>query len=279
VRGEETPSPAPPGLAEALEARRERLGGFAGLLQYFETVGSTNDVAARLAEAGAPHGSTVVAGAQERGRGRMGREWFSPPGSGLYVSVVLRGTQARAGAPADGASLAASVTLAAGVAIAEAIRRATGLAVEIKWPNDIVVGRRKLCGILAEAVAGPAGVEHAVLGFGINLRAASYPPNLAPRATSIEEELGRPADSHLLLAEVLAGLSEALDTAAPADVDAVLRRWRDLSPSSSGARVEVMVGDGRWEAARTAGIDRDGALLVTRAGAIHRVIAGEVRWL
>ncbi len=79
----ETPAAAPPDLVAALDARRARLGGFAAFLRYFERVGSTNDEAARLAHAGAPHGATVVAAAQERGRGRMGRDWFSPPGSGL----------------------------------------------------------------------------------------------------------------------------------------------------------------------------------------------------
>ena len=284
MRGAGTPLAAPPGLLAALEARRGRLGPFAGLLQYFETVGSTNDVASGLADAGAPHGATVVAVAQERGRGRMGRDWFSPPGSGVYVSVVLRpgafgDRRSRGGGAAAGVGLASSVTLAAGVAIADGVRRASGLAVEIKWPTDLVVGRRKLCGILAEATAGAAGVEYIVLGFGINLRPASYPPDLVGRATSIEEELGRPVDSDLLLAEVLASLSEGFVGPAAAGFDALLQRWRELSPSSSGARVEVLVGDGGWEPARTAGIDRDGALLVTRAGTIHRVIAGEVRWL
>lgn len=283
MTGAETPVAAPPELLAALDARRGRLGAFAGLLRYFDTVGLTNDVAARLADAGAPHGTTVVAVAQERGRGRMGRTWFSPPGSGLYASVVVRPgdlaeAPGRAGGQPTHLGLASSVTLTAGVAIADAIRRVSGLQVEIKWPNDLVMDRRKLCGILAEAAAGAAGLDSIVLGFGVNLGVASYPPDLAGRATSIEEELGRPVDPHPLLAEILAALSETLAAAAEG-LDSMLRRWRALSPSSSGARVEVLAGEGRWDPARTAGIDRDGALLVTRAGTIHRVIAGEVRWL
>jgi len=269
----ETPSAAPPDLLAALDARRGRLAGFAGVLQYFETVGSTNDVAARLAAAGAPQGATVVAEAQQRGRGRVNRDWFSPQGSGLYASVVLRPAPSR-----DPLSVAASVTLTAGVAIAEAVRETTGLAVEIKWPNDLLAGGRKLCGILAEAAAGAGGLEHVVLGFGVNLRAASYPPPLVGRATSIEEELGRAVDGSALLAEALARLSERLAELEAGGFDAMLHRWRELSPSSAGARVEVAV-EGRWEPARTAGVDRDGALLVSRAGTVHRVIAGEIRWL
>ncbi|HOC18120.1 MAG TPA: biotin--[acetyl-CoA-carboxylase] ligase [Vicinamibacterales bacterium] len=277
----ETPAAVPPDLIAALDARRARLGGFAAFLRYFKSVGSTNDVAARLADAGAPHGAAVIAVAQERGRGRMGRGWFSPPGSGLYVSVVLRPAALGAGfgSGASGASVASSVTLSAGVAVAEAIREVSGLRVEIKWPNDLVVGRRKLCGILAEASAAASGLQHVVLGFGINLRAAGYPPDLAGRATSIEEELGRPVDEQVLLAEALARLSETISGLPVRGLEAVLRRWRELSPSASGARVEVLAGAGRWEIATTAGIDDDGALLVTRAGSIHRVIAGEVRWL
>jgi BirA family biotin operon repressor/biotin-[acetyl-CoA-carboxylase] ligase len=274
VTGAGTPVPAPPDLVAALDARRARLGGFAAFLQYFESVGSTNDVAARLAAAGAPHGAVVVAEAQERGRGRMGRDWFSPRGAGLYVSVVIRPPAA-----ADVLTLASSVTLAAGVALADAVREVTGLPVAIKWPNDLVAGGRKICGILAEASAGAGGVEHVVLGFGINLRGASYPPDLANRATSIEEELGRPVVGHDLLAEALTKLSEALSGRAGDAFARMLRRWRELSPSSVGARVEVRAEDGRWEPARTAGLDADGALLVTRAGGVHRVIAGEVRWL
>lgn len=285
MTGAETPVAAPPALLAALEARRARLGPFAALLRYFDTVGSTNDVAARLADAGAPHGTTVVAAAQHHGRGRMGRAWFSPPGSGLYVSVLLRppGSGETPHPPAVPGAMdvapASSVTLTAGVAIAEAITRVSGLPVQVKWPNDILVDRRKLCGILAEAAAGAKRLESIVLGFGVNLRAASYPPDLAGRATSIEEELGRPVDADVLLAEILAEFAESLSAAAAKGFDAMLARWRALSPSSSGAPVEILAGDGRWETARTAGIDPDGALLVRRAGTLHRVIAGEVRWL
>lgn len=284
MTGAETPVAAPPELLAALEARRERLGPFAGLLQYFESVGSTNDVAARLAGAGAPHGATVVAAGQERGRGRMGRAWYSPPGSGLYVSVVLRpsnlaGLHGRSPARMMDVGLASSVTLTAGVAVADAVRRVSGLAVDIKWPNDLVVGRRKLCGILAEAAAGAGELESIVLGFGINLRGTSYPPDLAGRATSIEEELGRAVDSDSLLAEALASLADGLSEMAGDGFDRLLARWRGLSPSSSGAPVEVLAGEDRWQPAQTAGVDRDGALLVRHAGGLHRVIAGEVRWL
>ena len=121
-------------------AERGRVGDPA---YYFSEIGSTNDEAARLAELEAPEGTIVVASAQTAGRGRFGRTWVSPPGAGLYVSVICRDRRA-----------APHITLAGGVAVADGIRRATGLPVEIKWPNDIVEDagrgrRRKLAGILA----------------------------------------------------------------------------------------------------------------------------------
>src|SRR5215204_4022001 len=140
------PEPAPCELRAALLQTAARRAAFGEPLHYFSEIGSTNDEAARLAEAGAAEGTTVVAGAQSAGRGRLGRSWFSPAGAGLYASVVLRDRRA-----------APLLTLAGGVAVAEGIRAATALPVEIKWPNDVVVrdgGRRqrplKLAGVLAE---------------------------------------------------------------------------------------------------------------------------------
>lgn len=279
---EREPLPVPADIAAALAARAARLAGFARQIVYCETTSSTNDVADRLASAGAAHGTVATAEAQESGRGRMGRNWFSPPGAGLYVSVVLRpedlGGPGEAGSAA-GVALASAVSLTAGVALCEAILASTGLPAAIKWPNDLVVERRKLCGILAEAAATTVGLRHVILGYGINIRPAAYPPDIAHRATSLESELGRAVDRAEVLAETLASLSEWLGRVQRGGFDAMLRRWRELSPSSVGARVEVMEPGGAWAAGTTAGLDPDGALLVSLGGATRRVIAGEVRWL
>jgi BirA family biotin operon repressor/biotin-[acetyl-CoA-carboxylase] ligase len=271
-------------VAEAMAERAGRLGGFAARLVHLESTSSTNDVADRLATDGAAHGTVVVADAQESGRGRLGRTWFSPPGAGLYVSVVLR-PEALPEAPETGVALASSVSLTAGVALAEGIRAASGLEVAIKWPNDLVVEGRKLCGILAEASSRAGSLQHVVLGYGINVRAAAYPPEIADRATSLETELGREVDRAAVLAETLARLAEWLHpdardaaTGAGSRLAFMLRRWRDLSPSSAGAMVEVLRPGGSWVAARTAGVDDDGALLVRVGETTERVIAGEVRW-
>jgi BirA family transcriptional regulator, biotin operon repressor / biotin---[acetyl-CoA-carboxylase] ligase len=271
----------PADITRELALRSGRLGAFAARVVYLESTTSTNDVADRLAAGGAPHGTVVTADAQESGRGRMGRSWFSPPGSGLYTSVVLRPQQVGFGRRDEGAAnvtAASAVSLAAGVAIAEGIRTATGLAVHIKWPNDLLVERRKLCGILAEASATAQSVQHVILGYGINVRPAAYPTDIADRATSLETELGRDVDRAAVLAETLACLAGRLSDGG-AGFDAMLARWRELSPSSTGTKVEVVQERGGWVAGVTAGLDFDGALLVSVGGDVRRVIAGEVRWL
>jgi BirA family biotin operon repressor/biotin-[acetyl-CoA-carboxylase] ligase len=264
--------PIPEDLARALAATEARRGCFGDPLYFFSETGSTNDVAESLAEHGAPEGATVVASTQTAGRGRFGRTWFSPAGAGLYVSVVCRN---QAAAPL--------LTLAGGVAIADGIRAATGLPVQIKWPNDIVVadrgqaGRRKVAGILAEASTGADGLQYVILGFGINLRPAAYPPELADRATSIETELGRPADGALLLAETLALFAASFERLAASDARPVLARWRELAPSSRGAPVEWDT-PGGIVAGVSEGIADDGALLVRVGDRVERIISGELRW-
>jgi BirA family biotin operon repressor/biotin-[acetyl-CoA-carboxylase] ligase len=218
------PQVLPADLAGALAGARGRLACFGSPLHYFPSVGSTNDVANRLALEGAPEGTTVVADAQTAGRGRRGRIWFSPPGAGLYASVVLR----------PGATPTVPLcTLAAGVALADAIRTATGLEVLIKWPNDLAVGRRKVCGILAESSASHGEVQHVIVGFGINLRPAAYPPDLADRVTSVEAELGRPVDRGAVLAATLEALSARFADLRASRIDAILHRWRALARRAS----------------------------------------------
>jgi BirA family transcriptional regulator, biotin operon repressor / biotin---[acetyl-CoA-carboxylase] ligase len=267
------PDPVPTDLARALAASAGRRGRFGDPLYFVAETGSTNDVAESLAEHGAPEGATVVALAQTAGRGRFGRSWFSPPGAGLYVSVVCRD---RAAAPL--------LTLAGGVAVADGVRAATGLPVQIKWPNDVVVTdrgtsrRRKLAGVLAEASTGGDGLQYVILGFGINLRPAAYPPELAGRATSIETELGRAADGPLVLAETLVVLACVFAQLTAGRAHEVLGRWRELAPSSRGTRVE-------WESSAgtlsgiSEGIADDGALLVRVGDQVERIISGELRWL
>ena len=261
VRGSE---PLPREFAEVVEREQARLGPLGARIFYFPSIGSTNDVASALAVAGNGQGSVVVADAQTAGRGRRGRTWFSPPLSGLYVSVVLE-------PPPAARTL---VSLAAGVALSEGVQAATGLSTDIKWPNDLLVGSRKLAGILAEAVPPDA----VVLGYGINAGVESYPPELKPRATSLERELGRPVDRAALFVETLAALARRYGDLVEGRFDVILDAWRERSPGSRGRRVTWETPTG-VRSGTTAGIDEQGALLVSVGDKVERLIAGEVVWL
>lgn len=270
-------APVPPAIQVALDAVRERAGAFGAAVCYLPETGSTNDVAARLALEGAPHGTVVLADAQTRGRGRQGRQWFSPPASGLYFTVIVRPP---AHTSADAASTAATslLTLVAGVAVAQGIERAAGLHATIKWPNDLVIERRKLAGILAEASVIAATLQHIVLGIGINVRDSAYPPELAERVTSIARETGRDVDRALVLAECLAALDERWGEVLRGHGDRVLDEWRRRAPSAMGAPVQVLGSDGPAQGV-TCGLDDQGALCVSVEGVVHKIVAGEVQWL
>jgi len=259
----------------AIARARPRLGRLASRFDFLPTISSTNDVALErsataVAQGHDAEGLVVVAGEQTAGRGRRGHTWFSPPGSGLYVSVVLAPARARVDRPRATLLL----TLAAGVAIAEGIAVATGLRPDLKWPNDLQVARCKLAGILAEGAAG----QQVVLGYGINIAAAAFPPALRDRTTSLESELRRAVDRADVLVETLVALSARYEDLLDGRFDAILDAWRRLSPSAAGGRVSWTTNAGHLSGV-TAGIDDHGALLVRVDDRIERLVSGELRWL
>jgi BirA family biotin operon repressor/biotin-[acetyl-CoA-carboxylase] ligase len=270
--------PLPTALAEAFAAAGARLSPLGDRLIFFNTIGSTSDVALALAVGGNAEGAVVIADEQTAGRGRLGRRWFSPPGSGLYVSTVLQPSTARAD-PQRATSL---LTLAAGLALAEAIEAVTSLRVDIKWPNDLLVARRKLGGILAEAVgverlAAQRGIASVVLGYGINIRSTAYPPDLRDRATSLETALGRPIDRAAMCVETVAAVSRRYRDLLAGRFDAILDGWRDRAPESRGVRVTWSTPSGPRSGV-TAGIDDRGALLVRVGADLETIVGGEVAW-
>jgi len=253
----------------AIERARPRLGRLASTFVFVPTTGSTNDLALSRAASDASHGLVVVADEQTAGRGRRGHAWFSPSGAGLYVSVVVAPTTA-----VDPPRATALLTLTAGVALAEGIAAASGLEVDVKWPNDLSVARRKIAGILAEGASG----AQVVLGYGINIAPAAYPPALGDRATSLESELGREVDRVHVLVETLAALARRYEDLVVGRFDAILDAWRARAPAASGARVAWTTNAGALSGV-TAGIDDRGALLVRIDGRVERIVAGEVAWL
>jgi BirA family biotin operon repressor/biotin-[acetyl-CoA-carboxylase] ligase len=175
------------------------------------------------------------------------------------------------------------LTIAGGVALAEGLRASTGLAVELKWPNDLIApgGRRKVGGILAEASASGSAIDVVVFGFGVNVREAALPRELADRASALEIELGRRVDRGLVLAECLAALSARLRDVEAGRGAEIRDRWRALAPSVRGRRVEWTTGAGGAIVRRgiVEDIDETGALLVRVGPNVERIVSGEVRWV
>jgi len=244
---------------------------FGRQIEYRPSVASTNDVAKELARAGAPEGLMVIADEQTAGRGRLGRAWSTPRGSALAISLVLRPSLPPYEAP--------RITLVAAVAVAEAVRAVTGLPAGIKWPNDIQIGGRKLCGILTEMEAEMERVSFVVCGIGLNVNLAreQFPPEIRETATSLMAELGRPVPRAPLVQATMARLEEGYDLLLAGRFPAVLDRWRTLSVTlGQPVRVLSVAGGADLEGVAE-NVDLDGALLVrTASGELKRVLAGDV---
>jgi BirA family biotin operon repressor/biotin-[acetyl-CoA-carboxylase] ligase len=224
-------------------------------------------------QANAAEGLVIAADEQTHGRGRRGRIWSSPPGAGVYLTFVVRPPLDDVAAP-----VLSLLTLASGVAVREAVMQATGFTPDLKWPNDIVVGRRKLAGILAEGLGIGTPGQAVLIGVGLNLLTAAHPGEIASRATSLEAELGRRLDRGTVLEELLVAVPRRYDELRRGNADDILRAWRAASPSAIGRMVEWQDAE-RQHRGTTAGVDHTGALLVTTAHGTERVLAGELTWV
>jgi len=256
-----------------LERARAMLGSPPGLgpLRRLELVGSTNDELRRLAAAGTPSGTVVVAEAQTAGRGRLGAPWHSPPGSGLYLSVLFR--------PRGTAADATRFTLASAVAACEAGRASGARELAIKWPNDLLWRGRKVAGTLAELRTTGAAVLDLVVGTGFNVGQGEgdFPPELRGRAASLGMAAGAPVDRERLFALYVRALLDAARLLDLGEWEALRARWSALAPEAAGGRVRVLPGRGAppFEAV-TDGIDATGALRVRDdRGALRTLSLGE----
>ena len=241
---------------------------FAGNLRFSSVTGSTNSDALAAARDGAPHGSVFFADEQTAGRGRGDHTWQSNAGDGLYVSVLMRPTLSAVQLPL--------IPLAAGLAAAEAIRTVAGVAIDLRWPNDLLVGPRKVGGILVESKTKAAGLAFAVVGVGINVHQRAFDPALSTPATSLELATGRHVSRQGLLVVLLKSLErETLLLSNPAAVSATLARVEQASTWLRGRRVEV---HGPQEyMGTTAGLDPQGFLLVQTARGMVTVQTGGIR--
>lgn len=245
---------------------------------YMPSVGSTNDEALSLADAGAVEFTAVLADEQRAGRGRRGRSWASPPGAGMYLSIIVRDEGLGAQVPL--------VTLAAGVAVAEAVVDVSGLPVELKWPNDIVIGRpwRKLAGILCEASALGTSQGVMVVGVGVNLQRAAYPPEVASRATSLDAECDRPVALVDLVVASLGRVREYVGHLREGRRAAVLERWRAFGREALDNRPVAWQDSQGPRRGFACGVSDTGALLVRAPDPlsgqphIEQLIAGDVQW-
>ncbi|MEJ7616968.1 MAG: biotin--[acetyl-CoA-carboxylase] ligase [Pyrinomonadaceae bacterium] len=241
------------------------------VVQRFEVLDSTNLEAARQIERGAREGACVVAREQTHGRGRQQRVWLSAPGAGLYLSLVLR--------PRFAISAWPLLTLMAAVAVADTLEEAGGVSADIKWPNDLLVENRKICGILAETVETPAS-RAVVLGIGINLKRGALPEDLRNVATALEEQMSNRFDhatADHLLGTLLKNLSKGYATlGAEGGTHATLQAWTMRSTYAQGKSVRVACGPETIQGI-TRGLNPDGALrLETTHGDLRILHAGDV---
>ena len=234
----------------------------------FDSLPSTNLEAARLAIEGAAEGLCVLASEQTAGRGRLQRQWISPRGAGLYFSVVLR--------PRIHQSSWSLITLAAALAVHDALLEAYSLKADIKWPNDIMSNNRKLCGILAETVETKKG-RALVLGIGINLTSSAFPPEVNEIATSVQLETGQLPDLEIILRHLMTAIERRYEMLqSVGGGEEILREWSVRSSYASGKRVRVANAEDILEGT-TRGLEIDGALRVeTDEGEIRIVRAGDV---
>lgn len=232
----------------------------------FSSTDSTNEEAKRHALQGAPDGSLFLAETQTRGKGRLGRTWTSPPGSGLWFSLLSRSRLSPL--------RISNMTLITGLAVCRAIRRETGCAARIKWPNDIVIGSRKVCGILTEIAAEVGTIEYIVTGIGINVNIPVFPEELQKKATSLQIETGAPLSRLSLLQAVLEELEQALD-AFEISPETFPEEYRKLCISLH--RQVRFYREGREHSGEAVDLSPSGELLVREAdGTVTAVYSGEV---
>lgn len=254
-------------LPELLDHYRPPGALFPSAVCYRETLDSTNILAKELARQGAASGTLVVAEEQTAGRGRRGRSWSSSKGQGIWVSLLLQSSL-----PADRLPW---LTLLAGIAVVEAVQAAGLRDAWLKWPNDVWVERRKLCGILTEVAGQRQGATAVIIGIGVNIHQESFPAEIAASATSFYRETGRRIYRAALLADILHRLETLLPLAADPEAQPFLDRW-SRHDRLLGQPVAVLAADRSYRGIAR-GLTPGGALQIERDdGTLETLLAGDI---
>ncbi len=268
LRGEGFAIEARPRKGYRLLSEPDRLPGdklVALGIHYYKSVESTNAIARTLAEQGCPGKSVIIAEEQLDGRGRRGRSWSSPPGKGLWFSILLRPDRI---APGE----ISPVTLVTAVALARTLKRETGLPVTIKWPNDLLIRERKICGILTEIKGEPDHIEYLIIGIGINVlqERKDFPPDLRCPPSSLYLESGARTDRTSLFLLLLERLSSSLELFFQQGFAPFRAPWIELN-STLGRMVNLSWPGGGIKG-RAIDLDCRGALIVEDNAGIHHYL-------
>lgn len=238
-------------------------------IHYFREVDSTNEVAKRLAQEGAPEGTVVIAEIQKKGKGRRGKPWISPLG-GAWMSIILRPDTLPINAP--------QLTFTAGVAAAKTIKEGYGLDVGIKWPNDILIEDKKVCGILTEISTEKDSIDYIIAGIGIdaNVDLDLLPPELREHTTSLKSELEMEISRMILVRKFLENFESMYNEFNQGNFQKILQKWRKYS-KTIGSNVEIMKGT-EIVKGEAVGVNREGALILElKNGSLRKIISGECR--
>ena len=234
-------------------------------IHYFDELSSTMDIATQLGMQGSPEGTLVVAETQSKGRGRLGRHWISPKYKGIYLSIILR--------PKISPTQASLITLLSAVSICEAVKAITGLEANIKWPNDILLGNKKLGGILTELSAEMDAVRFVIVGIGLNVNNSKG--SLLPAATSFKEQRNEPVSRLELLQEILRRLEANYLLLIEGKSQVIVDAWRRYA-TTLGRRVKIACQNRQLEG-QAIDIDANGGLLVRKdSGLIEKIMSGDV---
>jgi len=236
-------------------------------IEILDIAASTNDIARERAENGCREGLIVLAGSQTSGKGRAGRSFVSPPG-GLYMSVVLR--------PKVPPGQASALPLMAGLAVSKSISSSLMVPSRLKWPNDVLIDGRKVCGILVESSIKGEKLEYAIIGIGVNanMTLKDLPPELSDIAGTLMDTSGAIVDIEELLRDLVCFLEILYKRFLEGDIAGILDDWTERS-ETIGREVKVNALDG-WIEGKALGVDQSGALLLSVEGSLRRIDMGDV---